>query len=125
MGTCPKKGRLMDKLRYGYCRVSRTADDGTRNLDTQQQTLEAVGIRPELIYRNVASAGSLDRQGWSALVEAVRPGGTITVSHLDRIGRNLVEGLQAIERLTSKASASWRWMPGPTRPPPVPPPDCR
>jgi DNA invertase Pin-like site-specific DNA recombinase len=90
----------MDKLRYGYCRVSRAADDGARNLDTQQQALEAVGIRPELIYRDVASGGSLDRQGWSALMDLVRPGDTITVSHLDRIGRNLVEELQVIERLT-------------------------
>ena len=92
----------MDKLRYGYCRVSRAADDLARNLDTQQQALEAVGIRPELIYRDVASGGSLDRRGWNALVDAVRPGDTITVSHLDRIGRNLVEGLQAIERLTEQ-----------------------
>ena len=99
---CPKKVRFMDKLRYGYCRVSRAADDLARNLDTQQQALEAAGIRPELIYRDVASGGSLDRQGWNALVDVVRPGDTITVSRLDRIGRNLVEGLQAIERLTEQ-----------------------
>ena len=82
--TRPKKGRLMDKLRYGYCRVSRAA------------------VRPELICRDVAFGDSLDRQGWNALVGAVRPGDTITVSHLDRIGRNLVEGLQVIERLTEQ-----------------------
>ena len=58
------------------------------------QMLKAVDIRPELIYRDVASGDSLDRQGWSVLVESVRPGGNITVSHLDRIGRNMVEGLQ-------------------------------
>ena len=40
---------LMGKLQYGYCRVSRAADEGTRNLDTQQQVLEAVGIRHQLI----------------------------------------------------------------------------
>ncbi len=83
----------MDKLRYGYCRVSRAADDGASNLDTLQQALEAVGIRPELIYRDFASGGNLDREGWNAFFETVRPGDTITVSHLDRIGRNLVEGL--------------------------------
>jgi DNA invertase Pin-like site-specific DNA recombinase len=58
------------------------------------------GDRSWLIYRDVASGGSLDRQGWSALMDLVRPGDTITVSHLDRIGRNLVEELQVIERLT-------------------------
>ena len=92
----------MDRLRYAYCRISRAPDDGARNLDAQQQALEAVGIRPELIYRDVASGGSLDRKGWNALVEVVRPGDTITVSHLDRIGRNLVEGLQAIELLNEE-----------------------
>ena len=92
----------MDKLSYGYCRVSRAADDGALNLDTQQHAVEAVGIRPELIYREVASGGSLDRQGWIDLVDAVRLGDTIMVIHLDRIGRNLVESLQATERLTEQ-----------------------
>ena len=66
------------------------------------QTLKAVGIGPESIYRNVASGDSLDRQGWSVLVESVRPGGNITVSRLDRIGRNMVVGLQGIKRPTEQ-----------------------
>ena len=35
-------------------------------------------------------------------MDAIHPGDTITVSHLDRVGRDLVEGLQAIERLTEQ-----------------------
>ena len=35
-------------------------------------------------------------------MDIVRQGDTTTVSHLDRIGRNLVEGLQAIKRLTGQ-----------------------
>ena len=58
--------------------------------------IDTVGIRPELIYRDVASDGSLDRQGWRDLATTVRPGDTIVVRHLVRIGRNL----QAIGRLT-------------------------
>ena len=71
-GRLSEKVRFMDELRYGHCRVSR------------------------------AAARNLDCQGWNALVDVVRSDDTITVSHLDRIGRNLVEGLQPIERLTDQ-----------------------
>ena len=46
----PKKGCLMDKLRFGYCRASRAADDCVRNPDPEQQLPKAAGIRPGLSY---------------------------------------------------------------------------
>ena len=91
------KGLSMDRLRYGHRRVSRAAGDGSRNLDTQEQTLEGVGIRPELIYRDVASGGRSERAGGYR--------SPLRHHHGQPPGphaRNLVEGLQMIERLTEQ-----------------------
>ena len=43
---------------YGYARVSR-ADDDSKNLDTQLQLLAEHGIRPELVFTDVASGRTL------------------------------------------------------------------
>ena len=91
------KGLSMDRLRYGHRRVSRAAGDGSRNVDTQEQTLEGVGIRPELIYRDVASGGRSERAGGYR--------SPLRHHHGQPPGphaRNLVEGLQMIERLTEQ-----------------------
>ena len=73
---------------YGYARVSK-ADDEARNLETQLRLLDDSGVRPNLIYRDVASGRSLARSGWQDL----RPGDTIAVAFLDRFSRNFEEGV--------------------------------
>ena len=77
----------------GYARVSK-ADDEARNLETQLRLLDDHGVRPNLIYRDVASGRSLDRSGWQALMDVVRPGDTIAVAFLDRMSRNFEEGVR-------------------------------
>ena len=78
---------------YGYARVSK-ADDEARNLETQLRLLDTHGVRPHLIYRDVATGRSLDRSGWQDLMEVVRPGDTIVVAFLDRFSRNFEEGVR-------------------------------
>ena len=78
---------------YGYARVSK-ADDEARNLETQLRLLDDHGVRPNLIYRDVASGRSLDRSGWQELMEVVRTGDTIAVAFLDRFSRNFEEGVR-------------------------------
>ena len=78
---------------YGYARVSK-ADDEARNLETQLRLLDDSGVRPHLIYRDVASGSSLARSGWQGLIEVVRPRDTIVVAFLDRFSRNFEEGVR-------------------------------
>ena len=80
-------------LTYGYARVSK-ADDEAKNLDTQLRILDDYGVRPNLVYQDVASGRSLARSGWQGLTEVVRPGDTIVVAFLDRLSRNFEDGVR-------------------------------
>ena len=84
---------LTQPITYGYARVSK-ADDEARNLDTQLGVLGDHGVRPNLVYQDVASGRSLARSGWQDLMEVVRPGDTIVVAFLDRFSRNFEEGVR-------------------------------
>ena len=80
-------------LTYGYARVSK-ADDEAKNLETQLRLLDGHGVRPNLVYQDIASGRSLARSGWQDLMEVVRPGDTIVVAFLDRFSRNFEEGVR-------------------------------
>ena len=79
-------------ITYGYARVSK-ADDA-KNLDTQFRLLADHGIRPELVFTDVASGRSLARSGWQDLMDVVQTGDTIAVAFLDRFSRNFEEGVR-------------------------------
>ena len=57
--ACPKRGPVNGQTALRILACQWRGRRRARNLDTQQQALEAVGIRPELIYPDVASGGSL------------------------------------------------------------------
>ena len=59
-------------ITYGYARVSK-ADDDSRNLDTQLRLLGDYGVRPNLIFTDVASGRSLARSGWQDLMARLQP----------------------------------------------------
>ena len=80
-------------ITYGYARVSK-ADDDSKNLDTQLRLLAGHGIRPELVFSDVASGRSLARSGWQDLTDVVQTGDTIAVAFLDRFSRNFEEGVR-------------------------------
>ena len=88
-------------LTYGYARVSK-ADDEAKNLDTQLRLLDDYGVRPNLIFRDVASGRSLARSDWQELMEVVRPGDTIAVAFLDRLSRNFEEGVRIQAELINR-----------------------
>ena len=71
----------------GYMRVSKA--DGSQVLDLQRDALLAAGIKPEHIYEDMASGREDDRPGLNAALKALRPGDTLVVWKLDRLGRNL------------------------------------
>ena len=67
----------------GYARVS-THD---QNLDMQRDELQRAGVTT--IYEDQASGKSADRPELQQCLKALRPGDTLTVWRLDRLGRNL------------------------------------
>lgn len=81
----------------GYARVStaRQADEGT-SLATQQERLKAAGAE-RIIEDGGRSGATTDRPGLRELQAAVRPGDTVLVTRLDRLGRSTRDLLSIVE----------------------------
>lgn len=77
------QSRTPTALRLGYVRVS-TAD---QNEDLQRDALTAAGC--DRLYVDHASGKTESRPGLDALLEQLRPGDTVVVWRLDRLGRSL------------------------------------
>ena len=77
----------------GYARVS-TAD---QDLSGQVIRLKEAGaIR---VFEDVVSGKQFDRPGLSALMDHARPGDSLAIIRLDRLGRSLKELLEIVENL--------------------------
>jgi DNA invertase Pin-like site-specific DNA recombinase len=79
----------------GYARVS-TED---QNLDMQVQALTAYGVDPRFIFQEKVSAVSRRRPELAKLWKELRPGDTLVVWKLDRLGRDIRDLLNRIHEL--------------------------
>src|SRR5437879_1884786 len=86
---------------FGYARVS-TAD---QHLTGQIEALKAAGVTT--IYREKISGVRADRPQLAKLMAALKPGDTLLVTKLDRLGRSTRELLDLIDRI-GKAGAVFR-----------------
>lgn len=84
----------------GYARVS----TGHQSLDQQSDALVAAGVDVERIYSDKLSGTSTreQRAGLAALLDYARPGDTIVVVGIDRLGRNAAEVMLTIRELGAK-----------------------
>jgi len=81
-----------------YIRISSTG----QTLDQQRDALLAAGIKPEHIYEDTISGVRSQRPGLDAMLVYARPGDTVTVVRLDRLGRSVPMILQTIENLLER-----------------------
>jgi DNA invertase Pin-like site-specific DNA recombinase len=91
MGTTPKGGMLV-----GYARVS-TED---QNLDLQRDALTHAGC--ERIFTDVASGAKDERTGLAEAIAFLRPGDTLAVWKLDRLGRSLKHLIETVTALQAR-----------------------
>ena len=82
----------------GYMRVSKA--DGSQTVDLQRDALTEAGVDPAYLYEDRASGGSDDRPGLTATLKALRPGDTLVVWKLDRLGRDLRHLVNTVHGLT-------------------------
>ena len=87
----------MDPAVFGYIRVSQAEGEG--GLATQRRTLHDHGLRDDRIFADVASGRRMLRPEWIRLRGILRSGDVVVVPRLDRLARNLSEGLRAVEEL--------------------------
>jgi len=83
----------------GYARVS--TDD--QDLDGQKQRLATLGALR--VFEDVVSGKTFDRPGLKELLDYIRPGDTLAVVRLDRLGRSLRELLDVVETLKKRGVA--------------------
>ena len=91
MRTLHKSGMLV-----GYARVS-TED---QNLDLQKDALQKAGC--EKLFTDIASGAKDERAGLAEATAFLRPGDTLAVWKLDRLGRSLEHRIETVTTLQAK-----------------------
>ncbi len=87
----------MDSAVFGYIRVSQAEGEG--GLNTQRRILNGYGLRDDRIFTDIASGRTMRRPSWKQLQDRLHPGDVVVVPRLDRLARNLSEGLRTVEEL--------------------------
>ena len=82
----------------GYARVS--TDD--QDLGLQLAALRQAGCHDPWIFRDTTSGVRTARPGLEACLQAVRPGDTLVVWRLDRLGRSMTHLVAVIEELRGR-----------------------
>lgn len=80
---------------FGYIRVS-TKD---QNIERQLESLKGYGINERDIFIDKATGKNFDREQYQTLKNNLRPGDTLIVHELDRLGRNKRDTLKEIQWL--------------------------
>ncbi len=84
----------------GYMRVSKA--DGSQTNDLQRDTLIAAGVDAVHLYEDRALGKREDRPGLVACLKSLRPGDTLIVWKLDRLGRDLHHFINTVHDLTGR-----------------------
>ena len=80
----------------GYARVSTIGQD----LDAQLAALDAAGVDPSRVFTDKLSVSAKTaRPGLVALLDHARPGDTVVVAAIDRLGRSVAEVTRTIADL--------------------------
>ena len=80
----------------GYQRVSTQE----QNLDRQADAFAALSV--ERVFSDKASGKSADRPGLKAMLDFVRQGDVLYIESISRLGRNVRDLLDVVERLEAK-----------------------
>lgn len=75
---------------YGYIRVSTKE----QRIDRQINALQEVGVTQKQIYTDMVSGKNFDRPAYKRLIKKLKPGDTLFVKSIDRLGRNADEVLE-------------------------------
>lgn len=87
---------------YGYIRVSTITQRDAR----QWLAMENFGIPKECIFVDKQSGKDFDRPAYTEMMAAVKPGDTVVVKSLDRLGRNYDEMIRQLDIITKQKEAA-------------------
>lgn len=87
---------------YGYARVS----SKDQNLDRQLVALREFGVEEARVFTDKMSGRDFNRPGYRRLLRALKPGDTLVIKSIDRLGRSYEEILEEWRRITKAKKAS-------------------
>jgi len=90
----------MTSYRYGYVRVSTMEQDPAGQLDA----MAAAGVDRGRVFVEYASGGRDDRPELGAVLGLLRPGDTLVVWRLDRLGRSMPHLIQTVSGRAARSS---------------------
>ena len=76
---------------YGYIRVSTESQNTDRQKEALKEYATANKIKYAAVFEDKSSGKNFDRPQYQALKEIVKPGDTIIIKELDRLGRNFMD----------------------------------
>lgn len=88
----------MGKQVYGYIRVS----SKEQNEDRQRLAMEQAGVPADRVFTDKQSGKDFDRPGYRSLMARLRPGDTLVLKSIDRLGRNYEEILEQWRLITKE-----------------------
>ena len=86
----------MSKEIYGYIRVSTKE----QNVDRQCIAMQEFGVPEDHVYIDKQSGKDFDRPAYRELVAVLKPGDTLAIKSIDRLGRNYDEMIEEWRNLT-------------------------
>lgn len=87
--------------KYLYGRVSTKQQTKGNSLEDQAEALKRAHFDGELVLEQYSGAHT-DRPKFQEVIDKMRPGDYLVVTKLDRLARNLKEGLEVIEELMER-----------------------
>ena len=92
----------MDERTFGYIRVS----SKDQNTDRQQIAMGEFGVEEKNIFTDKQSGKNFDRPAYRRLVRKLKPGDTLVIKSIDRLGRNYDEILEQWRILTKEKNVA-------------------
>lgn len=92
----------MENTMYGYIRVS----SRDQNEDRQRIAMREAGVDTRRVYMDKQSGKDFDRPGYRRLLKKLKPGDTLVIKSIDRLGRNYDEILEQWRTITKKKRAA-------------------
>ncbi len=93
---CRKAECSAGGVTYGYIRVSTVAQHD----DRQRIAMEEFGITEDRIFADKQSGKDFDRPAYMEMIAALKPGDTVVVKSLDRLGRDYEEMIHQLDVIT-------------------------
>ena len=92
----------MNENVYGYVRVSTKE----QNLDRQVLAMQEFGIPDKQIWQEKLSGKDFERPVYLRLLKKIKPGDTLVIKSIDRLGRNYNEILEQWRIITKEKGAA-------------------